>query len=89
MCNKRNEITSYSARAVRQILEKAMARTIQSRGGDLSMVDSVVDTKGGLISANQLSKGARNNIHELKNIRQLLHVDENNSFSFNQLGLPF
>lgn len=65
-----------------------MARTIQSRGGDLTIVDSVIDNKGGLISAHPQGKGARGNIHELKLARQLLHVDDNNNFSFDQLDLP-
>lgn len=45
-CTKRDELTSYSSKAVRKLLEVAMTTCIQSRRGELSQVDQVMDSKG-------------------------------------------
>lgn len=48
-CTKRDEITSYTAQAVRVLTEKAVAAALQSYQGQLGSVDAVRDAKGRVI----------------------------------------
>ncbi|EPY38978.1 signal recognition particle receptor subunit beta [Angomonas deanei] len=74
-CSKRDELTSYTAKAVQKLLEAAMTRTIESKQGDIGSVDRVVDGKGTVIQRKATG-----------NRRSLNLECENGKFSFQSFG---
>lgn len=81
-CAKRDELASYSSKAVRKLLEAAMVRSIESRQGDLGRVDTVVDGKGTVVTGGGRKK------HGGRQRAYVLDLGEEGGFSFDQLGLP-
>ncbi|CCW63668.1 unnamed protein product [Phytomonas sp. EM1] len=79
-CTKRDELTSYSLKAIQKLLEAAMARALTSRKGDLGRIDEVLDSKGRSVAKASGLKSKSNGC--------VLHVDERGAFSFNQLEVP-
>lgn len=75
-CTKRDEITSYSAKAVKRLLEAAMTTCIRSHRSDLNQVDRVVDAKGVVVGeANRRAEDDWGRRHELE-------LPDRRSFSF-------
>ncbi|CCW69323.1 unnamed protein product [Phytomonas sp. Hart1] len=80
-CTKRDEPTSYSAKAVQKLLEGAMAKALVSRKGDLDRVKMVMDSNGKAIGKVSHSKNTGRG--------GVLQVDKQGCFSFDQLGVPY
>lgn len=81
VCTKRDEVTSYSAKAVAKLLQTAMADSIRFRKGDLSQVDTVRDGTGSVVG--QTKSAATRCGYSDK-----LYLEEDGTFSFEQLCLP-
>lgn len=77
-CTKRDELTSYSAKAVKKMLEAALTSCIQSRRGELSQVDEVLDASGAVAGKRHGGKGAGGGR------RYMLDVDDNATFRFEE-----
>eukprot|EP00796_Vickermania_ingenoplastis_P010570 gene10570-7340_t len=78
-CTKRDEITSFSSTAVKKLLEAAMATCIQSRRGELSHVDEVLDAKGVVVGKRGAATG-----HSSGGRHFQLEMGEHNNFAFDQ-----
>lgn len=79
-CTKRDEVTSYSAKAVRRVLEAEVTRAIVAQGGAIGSLRGDV-AKNVRRDASAKSAAAREEC--------LLILDENEKFSFNSLSVPF
>lgn len=75
-CTKRDDVASYSSKAVRKLLEAAMTGCISSRKGQLSQVEQVMDSKGMVIKKS-------GKLRENDNGRSFyMDLEDNETFSF-------
>lgn len=56
-CTKRDEVTSYTAKAVRKLLETAMVASIESRQNGMGRVESVRDSSNTVITGRSRKSG--------------------------------
>lgn len=87
VCAKRDDLTAYSAKAVRKLLEKAMSASLRSQQGDLARVDTVVDSKGAVIGGVRGKGGWPSAGGNSKGL--ILDLDDDGVFDFDeQLNIP-
>jgi signal recognition particle receptor subunit beta len=60
-CTKRDEVTSYAAKAVRKLLEAAMVASIESRQNAMGRVESVRDSNNTVIASTNRKSGRGGN----------------------------
>ncbi|EPY25493.1 signal recognition particle receptor subunit beta [Strigomonas culicis] len=81
-CTHRDEVTSYNIKAVRKLLEAAMARAIRARHGDVGRVDRVVDTKGNTVGESKHAKQQKAKYSRGRHLELQCEDEEGNCFSF-------
>ncbi|ORC87211.1 uncharacterized protein TM35_000231820 [Trypanosoma theileri] len=91
-CTKRDELTSYSAKAVKKILEAEITRCIATRRGDVQSLDSIVNASGIAVGRKKNKSGAsgRNNNSNLSRggkVHELL-LGESGKFTFDDFPVP-
>lgn len=84
-CTKRDELTSYSAKAVQKLLEKEITHCLSTRHGGVQRLESIVNASGVAVGSGNKSRrnaathGCR--AHELS-------LDEARKFSFANFQVP-
>lgn len=86
-CTKRDDISSYSSKAVKKLLEGALTTCIHTRRGELGKVEQVKDGKGKVVGKRERGGdvggekgGGRHHIFSLR---------EDETFSFDTSSFPF
>ncbi|KEG07584.1 signal recognition particle receptor subunit beta [Trypanosoma grayi] len=82
-CTKRDELTSYSAKAVRKLLEAEITRCVATRRGGVQSIDSIVNSAGVAVGRKAHKAGGSNGgyAHEL-------FLGESGKFSFDAFPVP-
>lgn len=82
-CNKRDDVTSFSAKAVRRLLETEITRQISTRSAAVGSVDKVTSASG------QVTQNTRRGLNPSDRSDEcLLMVQANGKFTFDDLRVP-
>lgn len=86
-CTKRDDISSYSSKAVKKLLEGALTTCIRTRRGELGKVEQVIDGKGVVVG--KCAVGGRVGVEKGGGRHHILTLGEDETFSFDSSSLPF
>ncbi|RNF19711.1 signal recognition particle receptor subunit beta [Trypanosoma conorhini] len=88
LCTKRDELTSYSAKAVRKLLEAELTRCIASRQGGLQSLDSILNSDGVVVGRSKNKPvGGRGSGGRNRRAHQL-SLGDGGRFTFDAFPVP-
>jgi signal recognition particle receptor subunit beta len=83
-CNKRDDVTSFSAKAVRRLLETEVARQISTRSAAVGSIEKVTSASGQVAKGSRRGAGAPSD----RSDECVLVAQSNGKFSFDDLRVP-
>ncbi|KAF5219987.1 hypothetical protein ECC02_006996 [Trypanosoma cruzi] len=87
-CTKRDELTSYSAKAVRKLLEAEITRFVTSRRGDLQSLDSILNSARVVVGHKKSKFAGGGDSGRRDGIAHQLSLDESGKFTFDKFPVP-
>ncbi|RNF02161.1 signal recognition particle receptor subunit beta [Trypanosoma rangeli] len=87
-CTKRDELTSYSAKAVRKLLEVDITRCITSRQGDLQSLDNILNSAGVVVGRSKNNSGSGRSSCGRDCRAHQLSLGEAGKFTFDAFPVP-
>ncbi|KAH9588862.1 Signal recognition particle receptor [Trypanosoma melophagium] len=91
-CTKRDELTSYSAKAVKRILEAEVTRCLATRRGEVQSLDSIVNASGLAVGRRKNKSGggvsnSNSSSSRVGKVHELL-LGESGKFTFDDFPIP-
>ncbi|ESL07697.1 hypothetical protein TRSC58_04610 [Trypanosoma rangeli SC58] len=87
-CTKRDELTSYSAKAVRKLLEVDITRCITSRQGDLQSLDNILNSAGVAVGRSKNNSGSGRSSGSTDCRAHQLSLGDAGKFTFDTFPVP-
>ncbi|EKF26655.1 hypothetical protein MOQ_009645 [Trypanosoma cruzi marinkellei] len=89
-CTKRDELTSYSAKAVRKLLEAEITRFVTSRRGDLQSLDTILNSARVVVGQkkSKFAVGGGSSSSRRDGPTHQLSLDESGKFTFDNFPIP-
>ncbi|PBJ79156.1 signal recognition particle receptor subunit beta [Trypanosoma cruzi] len=87
-CTKRDELTSYSAKAVRKLLEAEITRFVTSRRGDLQSLDTILNSDRVVVGHKKGKFAGGGDSSRRDGLAHQLLLDESGKFTFDNFPVP-